>query len=122
MTQSQDQQATVVDGTTEPDYQFPWVVVVAGDLTGRGVLVAPNWVLTAAHNVERSFGGANVSYTRTDPNTGSVTSGSQNTAIGSVVLHPNYTFGDADFDLALVRLPARFASRSVPAARRPADD
>lgn len=82
MAQNRDQQATVVGGTTEPDYQFPWVVTVSGGLTGRGVLIAPTWVLTAGHNVERSFGGAEVSYTRTDPNTGRVTSGLQAPAGG----------------------------------------
>lgn len=101
--------ANVVGGTTEPDFQFPWVVTVSGTLTGRGVLIAPTWVLTAAHNVETSFGGARVSYTRTDPGTGRVTSGSQATAVGSVLLHPDYVTGDPAFDLALVRLPAAFA-------------
>jgi hypothetical protein len=53
-----EQRPGVVGGTTEPDYQFPWVVDVGGTLTGKGVLVAPNWVLTAAHNVETTFSGA----------------------------------------------------------------
>lgn len=109
MAQNRDQQATVVGGTSEPDYQFPWVVSVSGDLTGRGVLIAPTWVLTAAHNVEKSFGGARVFYTRTDPNTGKATSGFQATAVGSVHVHPDYEVGVPGFDLALVRLPAAFA-------------
>jgi hypothetical protein len=107
--QNRDQQSNVVGGTIEPDYQFPWVVNVSGTLTGKGVLIAPTWVLTAAHNVETSFGGARVSYTRTDPNTGRATSGSQTTAAGSVLLHPDYVTGNPNFDLALVRLPAAFA-------------
>jgi hypothetical protein len=101
-------QTNVVGGTIEPDNAFPWVVDVSGTLTGKGVLIAANWVLTAAHNVETSFGGARVSYRRTDPATGRVTSGSQNTGAGSVKLNPGYVTGSADADLALVRLPAPF--------------
>ena len=78
-----DQQ--VVGGTIEADFQFPWVIDVSGTLTGKGVLIAPTWVLTAAHVVETSFGGVRVSYSRTDPNTGKVSGGNQSTAAGSVI-------------------------------------
>ena len=108
MSQNAPQHAEVVGGTIEPDFMFPWVVDVSGTLTGKGVLVAPNWVLTAAHNVETSFGGARISYSRTDPGTGKVTGASQNTAVGSVLLHPLYVTGSPDHDLAMVRLPAPF--------------
>ena len=108
MSQSLSNRADVVGGTFERDFMFPWVVDVSGTLTGKGVLVAPNWVLTAAHNVETSFGGTTMSYRRTDPNTGKVTGGSQTTAAGSVRLHPSYVTGSPDFDLAMVRLPAPF--------------
>jgi hypothetical protein len=101
------EQTNVVGGTIEPDYAFPWVVNVDGTLTGKGVLVAANWVLTAAHNVETSFGGATVSYSRTDP-TGRVSRGGQTTAAGSIKLHPSYVTGNPDFDLALVRLSKPF--------------
>src|SRR5262245_24086266 len=104
-----EQRPGVVGGTVEADYQFPWVVDVGGTLTGKGVLVAPNWVLTAAHNVETSFGGARVSYSRTNPSTGKTTTQSQTTAAGSVALHPSYSTGSPDNDLALIRLPAPFA-------------
>src|SRR4051794_34161658 len=97
----------VVGGTIEADFQFPWVVDVSGTLTGKGVLIAPTWVLTAAHLVETSFSGARVSYSRTDP-TGRATGGSQNTLAGSIKLHPKYETGNADCDLALVRLPHPF--------------
>ena len=98
---------SVVGGTIEPDHKFPWVVNVQGTLTGKGVLIAPTWVLTAAHLVETSFGGVRVSYSRTD-SAGKATRGDQATPPGSVVLHPGYKTGVADFDLALVRLPRPF--------------
>jgi len=103
-----DQQ--VVGGTIEADFQFPWVIDVSGTLTGKGVLIAPSWVLTAAHVVETSFGGVRVSYSRTDPNTGKVSGGNQSTAAGSVKLHPDYKTGSPYADLALVRLSSPFAS------------
>jgi hypothetical protein len=83
---------------------------VSGTLTGKGVLIAPTWVLTAAHVVETSFSGVRISYSRTDPNTGKVSAGNQSTAAGSVTLHPAYKTGSPDADLALVRLSSPFAS------------
>ena len=103
-----DQQ--VVGGTIEADFQFPWVIDVSGTLTGKGVLIAPTWVLTAAHVVETSFSGVRVSYSRTDPKTGKVSAGNQTTAAGSVKLHPDYKTGSPYADLALVRLSSPFAS------------
>jgi len=103
-----DQQ--VVGGTIEADFQFPWVIDVSGTLTGKGVLIAPTWVLTAAHVVETSFGGVRVSYSRTDPKTGKVSAGNKSTAPGSVSVHPDYKTGSPYADLALVRLSSPFAS------------
>src|SRR5690242_1253767 len=100
----------VVGGTIEADSQFPWVINVSGTLTGKGVLIAPTWVLTAAHVVETSFGGVSVSYSRMDPSTGTMSAGHQNTTAGSVILHPDYKTGDPYSDLALVRLSSPFAS------------
>lgn len=109
MTQHLEERANVVGGTTERDHLFPWVVDVAGTLTGKGVLISPLWVLTAAHNVATSFAGARVAYRRTDPS-GRATGSSQNTGTGSVKVHPRYVGGQPDFDIALVRLPGPFAA------------
>lgn len=102
----------IVLGTTEPNYKFPWVVEIQANAgPGRGVLIAPNWVLTAAHVVSSPLdkNGVTVTYSRTSP-AGAGTSGSQQTGVGSVFIHPEYDARNLKADLALVRLRQPFAA------------
>src|SRR5262245_26928849 len=57
----------VVGGVVEPNYRYPWVVRLGGC---GGVLIDPQWALTAAHCVTQGLGVNSVSYSRTDPYTG----------------------------------------------------
>jgi hypothetical protein len=111
----------IIGGSAEPDAGFPWVVHVTETRDCGGVLIAPTWVLTAAHCAESNtrFRGARVSYSRTDPTTGVTTSDTKSTGQNSVFLHPDYVAGSADNDLALIRLPSAFNDPLVQPAELP---
>jgi len=110
-------QAPVVGGggTTilEPDYRYPWMVRTTGYACG-GVLIDPQWVLTAAHCVTPNIGFGKFTYRRTDPYTGAVTSEtlgpiSQQRPNPGVFIHPNYApNNDQANDIALVKLEKPF--------------
>jgi hypothetical protein len=104
----------IVGGTFEPDYLYPWVVRTAGC---GGVLLHPQWVLTAAHCVTPFIiSGTTFHYVRTDPYTGAVVMEQRdpdpNIGPGNnrgVFIHPMYDETQiSDYDIALVKLKSPF--------------
>jgi secreted trypsin-like serine protease len=106
--------SSVVGGIVEPDAKYPWVVRVGGC---GGVLIDPQWVLTAAHCVTPGIGANYVTYKRTDPRTGVQSSekiarhphaGPGNNR--GVFIHPGYDPNkNWANDIALVKLERPFA-------------
>jgi hypothetical protein len=107
--------SSVVGGIAEPDANYPWVVHISGAGCG-GVLIDPQWVLTAAHCVTPGIGIGDVAYRRTDPQTGAQSAEriAPNRYVGpannrGVFIHPGY---DPDNnwanDIALIKLATPF--------------
>ncbi len=103
--------SSVVGGILEPDYQFPWVVRLNGC---GGVLIDPQWVLTAAHCVTQGIGLRSITYSRTDPYSGAVQTEtrapmSEQRPNPGVRIHPDYNpANDQANDIALIKLDRPF--------------
>ena len=105
----------VVGGTPEPDYKYPWVVRLSSFSCG-GVLIDPQWVLTAAHCVTPLIGFSKVTYSRTDPYTGAVKTETRGPAqnVGptnnrGVFIHPDFNKPTpVANDIALIKLASPF--------------
>lgn len=103
----------VYDGKKISQPRVAWQVVIYQTLRGPrqgllcgGTVIAPHWILTAAHCF-RSIGGARIPDGLLAISHGSTTlaPGRDRVQIGKVIEHPSYQFGRWDNDIALVYTP-----------------
>ena len=100
----------IIHGTEARAHSFPWQVSIRGQLDEHycgGSLLAPSWVLTAAHCanivfIAENFGDVVVvgQHDRLDP----TEQGKQTIEIASKYLHPRYDSPDKANDIALLKL------------------
>src|SRR5215203_1623848 len=96
--------SNVVGGVPEPDYKYPWVVGITSGC--RGVLIHPEWVLTAAHCIISPAGSNGIFFRRTDPYSGTVYQENRLPAQnGGIIVHEMHNQPSVGpNDIALIKL------------------
>uniref|UniRef100_A0A8C8RKC8 Kallikrein related peptidase 14 n=1 Tax=Pelusios castaneus TaxID=367368 RepID=A0A8C8RKC8_9SAUR len=96
---AQDDGGRIIGGYTCPRYSQPWQAYVYGPLQCGGILVAPSWVLSAAHCYR---GGLRVRLGEHD--LGVREGPEQDRVVVGAILHPNYDRFTFNNDLMLLKL------------------
>ncbi|MBX3000825.1 MAG: trypsin-like serine protease [Caldilineaceae bacterium] len=124
-------QPEIVGGQEATPGAWPWQVLVRpGNFLCGGSLIAPEWVLTAAHCLydrQNNFIPPNQTYVVLGEHHRNQSDGAEQTRqVSQSIVHPNYSPTGWDYDVALLKLasPATINQRvqTVPLLRSPAFD
>jgi len=116
--QAQSFSARIINGVTSQPSAYPWMVSLRDSGNGQfcgASLIAPNWVLTAAHCVEGE-NAAGIEAVVGDFNLTSNDQGEQTRGIKRIVVHPNRNANSEDNDIALLELKQAVSNSAVLAA------
>jgi hypothetical protein len=123
--QEPPQEPRIVGGTQAAPGAWPWAAALVrvpstNDYLGQfcgGSLVAPNWILTAAHCVTNLDNGAIASPNQIDVVLGRVDltmGGGERIDVTQIVVHPSWNYQTYDYDYALLRLASSSARQTLP--------
>lgn len=123
----------IVGGEEATPGEFPWQAFLRiGSYICGGSLIAPQWVMTAAHCVERDdepgqpVSPSTVTVYLGKHNIRQAETSQQTKSVAQVIIHPNYDPNRSDNDIALLRLSSAATLNSrvatIPLLVSPGDD
>ncbi|XP_042315171.1 coagulation factor VII [Sceloporus undulatus] len=116
-TKKPTRQGRIIGGYTCPPGHCPWQVLIIDGVKEKcgGVLLAPTWVVTAAHCLDHIHQ-QTLKIRLGEYRTNRVDGGEQETRVAQMIIHEKYSSKSIDNDIALLRLtaPVNFTDHVVP--------